>query len=249
MGRDQYNGPRQPRLRYILEAIEQAKRSALNEDIEIKSALTIEHIIPQRWKEGWPISGFEHLQDDEFVPERLTRNMERDGAINKLGNLTLLTQALNSTVSNGPFAAKMPAVRSHSSLALNRELHAYEVWNEETIAERGAALFQVAQKIWGAPNRPDGVSPTSSAGQDPVTHQRTDLPTDGTACRFTYAGRSYEGVIVDRAIVVEGFESRFGSFSAASKAVTNTSRNGWDDWYLQDDQGGWKLANDWRKQA
>lgn len=156
LGRDQYKPARQPRLRYLFEAIEHAKRTALTEDIEIRSALTIEHVMPQRWRANWPVPGFDHVPADEADADQLTREIERDGAINKLGNLTLLTQALNSSVSNGAFATKMPAVRAHASLALNRDLHAFDRWDEETIAGRGAALFEVARRVWQGPGRADG---------------------------------------------------------------------------------------------
>ena len=243
LGRDQYKGARQPRLRFLFHAIEQAKRSALNEDIEIKSALTVEHIMPQSWHNSWPVVGLDHL--DDLDPERLARDMERTGAINKLGNLTLLTGALNSSVSNGPYSVKMPAVRSHSSLALNRELNGYEAWNEEQIAARGAALFKTAREIWQAPDRQDGINPISPAWAD-IAAQRSGLPTDSTACRFTYFGKSYAARIEGGALVIDGIEGRFNSFSAASRAVTETNRNGWNDWHIQE-KGGWTLADDWRK--
>lgn len=149
-GRDQYQGARQPRLRYILEAIERAKRSARNEDIEIKSQLSVEHIMPQKWQTHWPVPGFDYV-DDQNDPELIRRQLQRQSAVNKLGNLTLLTQSLNTAVSHGPFSVKMPAVRSHSSLALNRDLNNYDVWDEETIAERGLELFNVARQIWISP--------------------------------------------------------------------------------------------------
>jgi len=152
LGTDQYKSARQPRLRYLFEGIEAAKRSALSEDIEIKSALTIEHIMPQKWRMHWSAPGFDHLAADEVSVEQITREMERDTVINKLGNLTLLTHSLNTTVSNGAFSTKMPAVRAHASLALNRELNAYDKWDEETVAQRGAALFEVARKVWAGPD-------------------------------------------------------------------------------------------------
>lgn len=151
LGHDQYKNSRQPRLRYIFEAIEKAKRSTLSEDIEIKSELTVEHIMPQKWQEHWPVPGFDHVADGEVDVDQLAREMERTQAINKLGNLTLLTHALNSAVSNGPFSVKMPAVRAHASLALNRELNAFSHWNEEAILQRAESLFGVARKIWRGP--------------------------------------------------------------------------------------------------
>lgn len=49
-------------------------------------------------------------------------------------------------------------------------------------------------------------------------------------------------------LTVEGFSGAFKSFSAASQAVTSTSRNGWLDWHLKTGAGEWLLADDWRKE-
>jgi uncharacterized protein with ParB-like and HNH nuclease domain len=151
LSRDQYRGSRQPRLRYLLEAIEKGKRTALSEEIEIKSELTVEHIMPQAWRSHWPTAGFDHVPEGEVDGDQEARELRRDQAINKLGNLTLLTHSLNATVSNGPFSVKMPAVRAHASLALNRELQAFELWDEEAIVKRGTALFDIAGKLWRPP--------------------------------------------------------------------------------------------------
>ena len=75
------------------------------------------------------------------------------------------------------------------------------------------------------------------------------FPADGTSCRFTYGGKDYNGKIANGLLVVEGFGEGFKSFSAASHAVTQTSRNGWLDWYLQDLTGTWVLADEWRNQG
>lgn len=241
LGRGQYKGARQPRLRYLFEAIEMAKRSALNEDIEIKSALTIEHIMPQRWREAWPVPGFDHLTDDDDTDfDLLTRQAERDAVIDRLGNLTLLTGALNSTVSNGPYSVKMPAVRSHSSLALNRDLNQVDHWDEDSIAARGLSLFESARRIWMAPSPGD---------ETQIAPGAPGLPADGTACRFTYGGRRYEGRIENGTLVVDGVDRTFGSLSAASRFITRTHRNGWNDWHFGDGTGGWIRADAWRQEA
>lgn len=151
LGNNQYKAARQPRLRYLFEAIEKAKRSALSEEIELKSSLTVEHIMPQKWRQYWPIPGFNTLTNGAVEADRSARETKRDDAVNKLGNLTLLTHALNATVSNARFAEKMPAVRAHATLALNRELTSYDHWDEEAILMRGEALFDVAKTIWRGP--------------------------------------------------------------------------------------------------
>lgn len=151
LGRDQYKASRQPRLRYLFEAIEHRKRNDRGELIAIRSDLTLEHIMPQKWREKWPIPSFLHVGGNEIDIEYEVRVLERDQAINKLGNLTLLTHKLNAQVSNGPFSTKMPAVKAHTALELNRELEQYTSWNEEMIALRGTALFNTARQIWRGP--------------------------------------------------------------------------------------------------
>ncbi len=244
LGRDQYKGPRQARLRYILEAIEMAKRSKRNEDITIHSTLTIEHIMPQQWEKNWALSGFDHMDDTERDRDidYMMRKSERVSAINRLGNLTLLTHALNSSVSNGAYSVKMPAVRSHSSLALNRELNAFDDWNEASIASRGQELFGVAKTLWDAPLEQAGLQVSNY-------EEGMILPGEGTECKFTYGGVNYQGSIQDAQLWVSGYATPFGSFSAASRGITNTNRNGWNDWYLRDSAGDWVLAADWRMTA
>ena len=151
LGRDQYRSNRQGRLRYLFEAIERAKRTALSEDIEIKSALTIEHILPRKWRQHWPVPGFQHLGPDDVDADLLVRESERDQYVDNIGNLTLLTSALNTSNSNAAFEVKMPKLRAHASLALNRELNGYDEWDEAAITHRGSALFETARKIWRAP--------------------------------------------------------------------------------------------------
>lgn len=248
MGRDQYKGARQSRLRFLFESIELAKRTNMNEDIEIKSELTIEHIMPQRWQDNWPILGFEYLDEGDLNRDLdyLAKQMEREVAVNKIGNLTLLTGPLNASVSNGPYSVKMPAVRSHSSLALNRELNYFDEWDETSISERGRSLFKCACQLWQGPDRQVGISPVSSNWND-LIKKSIKLPPDETIVQFTYFGKIYTGKVVDGALYVEGVEGVFSSLSAASGVISGTSRNGWNDWYLLDEHGGWTLANEWRQ--
>lgn len=243
--REQYRSARQPRLRYIFEALERAKRTSLSEDIVIRSALTIEHIMPQKWQAAWPIPEMIGLSEDEYGPDLVNQIRVREAAVNVIGNLTLLTQALNSSISNGPIADKLAAIKANTALALNRELHGVEVWGEAEIAERGAALFEVAAKVWAAPDRAEipGLGANERAAW---TVLPTPFPPDGTRCRFTYMGKDFAGRVVEGALVIDGVEGRHTSFSSASRAVTSTSRNGWNDWYIATEEGGWVLAADWR---
>ncbi len=74
-----------------------------------------------------------------------------------------------------------------------------------------------------------------------------DLP-DGIKCSFIYNDRKFLGKITEGRVRLEGVPGEFTSFSAASKAVTGTSRNGWQDWQLYfPEEGKWTLADDWRR--
>ena len=244
--REQYRTARQPRLRYIFEAIERAKHTSLTEDILIRSALTLEHIMPQKWQATWPLPGMEGLTEQEYAPELVALIRARNASINVLGNLTLITQALNSTVSNGPFTVKVPAIKANAALALNRELGMFDRWDESTIYERGEALFEVARDIWAPPERAEITGAGNDSANDALVLS-TRLPRDGTKCRFAYFGKEHLGEITDGALVIEGISGKYMSFSAASKAVTGTSRNGWTDWELGLVGGVWIVADKWRK--
>lgn len=246
-GRDQYGSTRQLRLHYIFEMIEKELRNERNEDIEIKSSLTIEHIMPQKWKDGWPIPGYEATEVDELDPAYRAKVLARNLVVDKLGNLTLLTQKLNSSVSNGPYSVKMPALRAHSSLSLNRDLNAWGSWDETTIRDRAEALFKVARRIWQPPIRGEGFKKVTGNSAATPSGARSGLPEDGTRCEFTYGGKVFQARIENGEIAVDGYSERYRSFSAASRAVTRTSRNGWNDWYLNLGDGPPILADDWRK--
>ena len=245
--REQYRSARQPRLRYILETIEREKHTVKTEDVQIRSPLTIEHILPQKWQTNWVLPGMEGVAEVDYGPELSERVRARNSIVNTLGNLTLITSALNSSVSNGHFSVKMPALRAFTSLALNRELHEFELWDESAIRRRGAGLFELACTIWSAPKRVQAVM-HGVDGEFLLVSGTNALPSNGSYCRFTYAGNEYTATVVGRAIVIPGIEGTHGSFSAASKAVSGTSRNGWYDWYIQEQGRGWVLANDWRKE-
>lgn len=140
------------RLQYILKRVEQAKRSAKNEDIHIRSSLTIEHVMPVRWEEHWPLtsgriakSSFERMFSDD---EPDLEADKRDQVIHTIGNLTLLTHPLNSSLQNGSWNEKRPEITKQSSLALNREFLDSEEWNETTIQERSRKLLGIAINIW-----------------------------------------------------------------------------------------------------
>jgi Protein of unknown function (DUF1524) len=78
----------------------------------------------------------------------------RERLIHTLGNLTLLTTELNSSVGNGPFKAKSKAIADDSDLRLNAWLRGapIEYWSDTDIVKRGERLLQTACQIWRFPH-------------------------------------------------------------------------------------------------
>lgn len=128
----------------ILEAIEQQLRTTKQEGLSIP-ALTVEHVMPQEWQTSWPAPATESGVEAEQARWR------RKEAIHTMGNLTLLTQSLNSAVSNGPYSTKRPAIAGQSELRLNTWFQTHLAWSEDAIRERGMALLETAKQVWPGP--------------------------------------------------------------------------------------------------
>jgi transposase len=134
------------RCSMLLEAVDRAMRTSKQEAVTINGRLTVEHVLPQQWAPpAWPEPPADVGNDDETAIER------RGRLLHSLGNLTLLTQELNSSVSNGPFAAKRPEIAKQSVLRLNTYFQDATTWDEDEIAKRGDKLLEHAKRIWPRP--------------------------------------------------------------------------------------------------
>jgi hypothetical protein len=80
--------------------------------------------------------------------------MERDDAKDRIGNLTILTDKLNPSISNAAWDDKREAIQEHTVLRLNKHLVTDwpDEWNEDTIAERGEWLAKQASEVWPEPD-------------------------------------------------------------------------------------------------
>lgn len=152
------------KVRAVLTEIEIAKRNKMHETSGVSDNLTVEHVLPQEWLAHWPLpDGSTPTKEQYFAAYFASPGDDTpEGKIakrNKLkesfGNLTLLTQPLNSTVSNGPFSGKKDALKEHSLLVLNSEIARQDTWDEAKILVRGAQLFDLAKTIWPIPSIAD----------------------------------------------------------------------------------------------
>jgi hypothetical protein len=137
------------RLRMVMEAIEDhlngyktgGKPLAANRIT--KYALTIEHIMPQKWETSWA------APEDNDVE---TRNVR----VHQLGNLVLTTQSLNSAVSNGPWEGangKRVALQRHGFLASTADLLRDDQtsWTDADIDKRTQRMIDAILEIWPVP--------------------------------------------------------------------------------------------------
>lgn len=107
-------------------------------------SLQIEHLMPQGWRDHWPLPT-SHTSDDAT---RVLAEAERDAVVHRMGNLTLVTSTFNQSVSNFAWTVKRPELAAQSSLQLNVPIAAIDDWNGSRISERAVALAEMACRVW-----------------------------------------------------------------------------------------------------
>lgn len=140
-----FYGQNQGRQRLVLGAIDRRLRAddPKQAPAEVEyNRLQIEHVLPGKWEEHWPLD--ESLNEVDLMRAKDARNLAK----NRIGNLTLVTQHFNGSVSNLGWDAKQPEFAKQSSIMLNVAIAAVPDWNEQSIDERGSALATLAARVW-----------------------------------------------------------------------------------------------------
>jgi hypothetical protein len=158
-----YGNLRRDRLWTVIGAIEQHLREqdSKYEAVQLPADLQIEHVMPRGWRSHWDTDP--KLDHDAAA--------ERDRRVNTLGNLTLVTQSLNGSLSNRPWTdaeatglglaeggrpgtGKRSLLDQFSLLVLNKELLSGhpEEWTDEDIEKRSVDMVKVLCSIWPGPN-------------------------------------------------------------------------------------------------
>lgn len=226
------------RLRMILEAIEDERRgwfrvsgsNPKSEQPVVRGTCTIEHVIPQDWRANW---------DADELDEN---DMHRDDLVHTIGNLVLLTQSLNSKVSNGPWEGangKREAFRASATLLTTQEIvnKESEEWTASDVHQRTERLSKEILEIWPIP--------AGHKGEIAGNREKTlfsvkvadlinaGLIEPGEVIRARVAAHyGHEAqVSEDGGIFVDG--NRYETLSAAAKAVTGSaSEPGWWFWLV-----------------
>jgi uncharacterized protein with ParB-like and HNH nuclease domain len=114
--------------RYLLREIELKKRTTEELGVNPPSKVHVEHIYPQTPTDGHKWKN--HAQ-----------------MINRLGNLSLLSGSLNSSIRNSIFDKKLPSY-AKSELLLTKELVGRSQWDAAAVEDRQKGFSELAVGIW-----------------------------------------------------------------------------------------------------
>lgn len=216
------------RLRSFLEAIENHYRAETKQPQVERSGFPIEHILPQKWRDTWPV---ESPQEEQ----------ERQARVHRLGNLTLLTGSLNSKVSNGPWALKRKALLQHNTIKLTGRLLDWVGagdWSEGLVDQRTAILVGVLLDVWPVPEGHKGqvIDPQTKAQDWVELRHLVDAGLVSPGDKLVATHRDFVGVEAvigdDLRIHLDG--KTFGTPSGAGNHLRKKATNGWYFWALAD---------------
>ena len=220
------------RIRMILEALEDYARGWIGSETS-KSGLrmkrgtfAIEHIMPQRWQANWPLGSYSEV--------------DREALLQSIGNLTLLTTKLNSSVSNSPWTSKSDELTKHDVLLINKQVQELgtEGWSEDVIKSRTTSIIKTMINIWPVPaghksriiiDKPEtqvkvAVIDLISAGL--VSAGQSLFPK-----QYKHAGKVAQ-ILDDGRIQCE--DIIFDSLSLAGIQLRKRSTNGWRFWLVDE---------------
>ena len=157
---DMYNGISSARKQLLLKGIGQAmyeeRETDLSMPLGFKTNLTVEHVAPQNWERHWKTDlGF---GDSEEESQRL------NGLVHRIGNLTIVSSALNHKLGDKPWEYKERLLRD-DNLEMNLRLLGDmqgETWNEKEIHRRSQIIADYVNRIW-----PDAATLRSEMGITP----------------------------------------------------------------------------------
>ncbi|SDR53894.1 Uncharacterized conserved protein, contains ParB-like and HNH nuclease domains [Rhizobiales bacterium GAS113] len=144
-----YKKAQSARSEMILRALNTHMQTAKSETLS-GERLTVEHILPQAAQ----LADYPYPVDIKIEAGE-TRETYRQRLIHTMGNLTLLTGALNTSAGNNAFGDKRLKILKDSDLRINAWFRETPLtaWSESNILERGEDMFSRAQDVWRHPGQ------------------------------------------------------------------------------------------------
>lgn len=135
-----------PQALAVLYLMEKTIRSDLySTELKPFDEYSLEHVLPRKWRNNW--------EKESKLDEGQAK--ERDRILSTLGNLTMITGKLNSSIRDSDWATKKTG--SGKNQGLNEYAQGIEIfsrylqrdrWSEDTIRERGKELSSHAIQVW-----------------------------------------------------------------------------------------------------
>ena len=104
---------------------------------------SLEHLMPKKWRNNW-----DKLSSKES-------EINRDRKLLTLGNLTIITQSLNSSIRDSKWEDKLKGknkkgglIEYSGGLKTISQFLEYPEWDEKAIEERALFLYEKAKQIW-----------------------------------------------------------------------------------------------------
>ncbi|KRF31104.1 DUF262 domain-containing protein [Yonghaparkia sp. Soil809] len=255
-GAPAFNKYLRARLRMILEALEDYRRGypdwrAMGMGPVPRRIGTIEHLMPRKWRVNWETT----WADEEMG----AKSASRDRVIHELGNLTLVTNKLNSRVSHSAWKSKVAHFREANDVLITNDViqSAPEEWNESLISSRTKTLTETILKIWPVP---EGHVSAPGVDDEPARVGAVDL-----ALLVSEGAIAQGAELVARPAVLKGARAAIGldgriyvnghghdtpsaaGVAANSDGLYKGGINGWRFWKIRDSgKTLWEIRNEFR---
>lgn len=147
----------------VLYLIESAIRDRLRHSTQLLglSKYSLEHVMPKKWRNHWT------------APDTQQQIIDRDRKLLTLGNLTIITQTLNTSIRDADWNTKKAGRGNNLGLLKYAEgidtfsdFLAKQEWNETIIDERADFLINKATEIWEVPYHDSGYIVKSVSAND-----------------------------------------------------------------------------------
>jgi hypothetical protein len=126
---------------------------------DLKFNYSLEHIMPQKWEEHWPLPEKKNVDGKAMSIEEAKK--DRNEKVDWIGNMTLLTSSLNSALRNYDFDKKVigdgqkRGMKAYAALSITKDdiVAKFEMgdnlWDEDKIIRRTEKLSEEISQIWG----------------------------------------------------------------------------------------------------
>jgi uncharacterized protein with ParB-like and HNH nuclease domain len=199
----------------------------------LSARVSIEHILPQKLNKAWEAS----LGDNAVSI--------RDRLVHTIGNLTLTPY--NGELGQRTFQEKIhldPGGFKASKIALSSSILGYQSWGEAEISGRGELLMEYAKKAWPMPRIWSDNYREIQSEVDKESLTLTDLliaeliePDDEIVWFRRQSNETHRARVTSSGTIIVSDGDEFETPTAATRAFTSSSYNGWKEWRHKSEDG------------